>query len=125
MNSCCPPPVEARANWHGARPAAHLAAHHQPAQVVAVDASPAQCAMATDLYGHLASRLHIASCDAVSHLQTMTHAYDVLYSAFDAADFTGSRELRPTAAAALRPGGRLVFSTLAHHLTGSPAQPAS
>ncbi|MGI5405245.1 hypothetical protein ACQEV9_00480 [Streptomyces chartreusis] len=29
----------------------------------------------------------------------------------------------PAAAAALRPGGRLVFSTLAHYLSGSSAQP--
>lgn len=28
-----------------------------------------------------------------------------------------------SAAAALRPGGRLVFATLAHYLSGAPAQP--
>jgi hypothetical protein len=31
--------------------------------------------------------------------------------------------LLPPAARALRPGGRLVFSTLAHHLDGTPAHP--
>ncbi|MEW2574539.1 SAM-dependent methyltransferase, partial [Streptomyces sp. NPDC047070] len=30
-------------------------------------------------------------------------------------------DLLPAAARALRPGGRLVFSTLAHHLGGAPA----
>ncbi|MEW2574414.1 SAM-dependent methyltransferase, partial [Streptomyces sp. NPDC047070] len=32
-------------------------------------------------------------------------------------------DLLPAAARALRPGGRLVFSTLAHHLGGAPAHP--
>ncbi|GAB2580432.1 hypothetical protein GCM10027168_11610 [Streptomyces capparidis] len=36
-----------------ARHAAHLATHHHPARIDAVDASPAQHAMATDLYAHL------------------------------------------------------------------------
>ncbi|MFI6340504.1 hypothetical protein [Streptomyces sp. NPDC050535] len=40
-----------------------------------------------------------------------------------AVDFTEPRELLPAAATALRPGGRLVFSTLAHHLGGAPAHP--
>lgn len=31
--------------------------------------------------------------------------------------------LLPAAAVALTPGGRLVFSTLAHYLNGAPAQP--
>ncbi|NDZ73263.1 hypothetical protein G3I36_19750 [Streptomyces sp. SID10362] len=30
----------------------------------------------------------------------------------------------PAAVSALRPGGRLAFSTLAHHLCGAPAHPA-
>ncbi|WP_326763735.1 class I SAM-dependent methyltransferase [Streptomyces sp. NBC_01591] len=106
-----------------ARHAAHLAVHHQPAWVTAVDASPAQYAMATDLYGHLAPRLRIVLSDVVAYLQAMTNTYDVLYSVFGAVDFTEPRELLPTAAAALRPGGRLVFSTLAHYLSGEHAQP--
>ncbi|MFE7270025.1 methyltransferase domain-containing protein [Streptomyces sp. NPDC057623] len=106
-----------------ARHAAHLAAHYQPARIVAVDASPAQCEMATDLYGHLAPGLRIVPCDAVSHLRTAAGAYDVIYSVFGAVDFTAPHELLPAAAAALRPGGRLVFSTLAHYLNGAPAQP--
>ncbi|MFD8588707.1 class I SAM-dependent methyltransferase [Streptomyces sp. NPDC059637] len=106
-----------------ARHAAHLAAHHRPAQVVAVDASPAQHATATGLYAHLAPRLRIVASDAVSHLHATAGAYDVLYSVFGAVDFTDPRELLPAAAAALRPGGRLVFATLAHHLGGAPARP--
>ncbi|MFF4961149.1 methyltransferase domain-containing protein [Streptomyces sp. NPDC001222] len=106
-----------------ARHAAHLAVHHQPAQVTAIDASPAQHAMATDLYAHLAPRLRIVQSDAVPHLQAMPGAYDVLYSVFGALDFTDPREVLLAAAAALKPGGRLVFATLAHYLNGAPAQP--
>ncbi|NUP40087.1 MAG: class I SAM-dependent methyltransferase [Streptomyces sp.] len=105
-----------------ARQAAHLAVRHQPARIVAVDASPAQCAMATDLYGHLAPRLRIVQSDGVTHLRERADAYDVLYSVFGALDFTDPRELLPAAAGALRSGGRLVFSTLAHYVGGAPAQ---
>ncbi|WP_338146536.1 class I SAM-dependent methyltransferase [Streptomyces boncukensis] len=105
-----------------ARHAAHLATHHSPARVVAVDASPAQQAMALDLFRHLTPRLRIVPSDAVAHLRSATGTYDVLYSVFGAADFTDPRELLPAAFAALRPGGRLVFSTLAHYLGGAPAQ---
>lgn len=106
-----------------ARHAAHLAVQHESARVTAVDASPAQYAMATDLYGDLAPRLRIVHSDVVPHLHAMGGAYDVLYSVFGAIDFTDPRELLPAAAAALRPGGRLVFATLAHYLSGAPAQP--
>ncbi|WP_129307605.1 class I SAM-dependent methyltransferase [Streptomyces sp. L2] len=105
-----------------ARQAAHLAVHHEPVRVVAVDASAAQYTMATDLYGHLAPRLCIVRSDAVSHLRARPGSYDVLYSLFGAVDFTEPRDLLPVAAAALRPGGRLVFSTLGHYLDGTPAQ---
>ncbi|MEU7044188.1 class I SAM-dependent methyltransferase [Streptomyces varsoviensis] len=104
-----------------ARHAAHLALHHRPAQVVAVDASPAQHAMATDLYEHLGPRLRLVRDDVVRHLRAMAGAYSVLYSVFGAVDFTDPRETLPAAATALRPGGRLVFSTLAHYLNGEPA----
>lgn len=105
-----------------ARHAAYLATRHSPAQVVAVDSSPAQYAIATDLYGHLAPRLSIVRADVVGHLQAMPAMYDVLYSVFGAVDFTDPCRLLPTAAAALRPGGRLVFSTLAHYLNGTAAR---
>jgi SAM-dependent methyltransferase len=106
-----------------ARHAAHLSARHRPARVAAIDASPAQYAMAMDLFGHLAPRLRIVRSDAVDHLHATAGAYDVLYSVFGAVDFTEPRALLRAAAAALRPGGRLVFSTLAHYLGGAPAQP--
>ncbi|MGV9883035.1 methyltransferase domain-containing protein [Streptomyces sp. NPDC003006] len=106
-----------------ARHAAHLAVHHEPAEIVAIDASAAQYEMATDLFAHLAPRLRITLSDAVHHLQAAKGVYDVLYSVFGAVDFTDPRALLRAAAAALKPGGRLVFSTLAHYLNGAPAQP--
>ncbi|MFD8325127.1 methyltransferase domain-containing protein [Streptomyces lydicus] len=106
-----------------ARHAAHLATRHQPARVVAVDSSPTQYALATDLYGHLSPRLRLVPCDVVTHLHAMRGAYDALYSVFGAVDFTDPRELLPAAAAALVPGGRLVFATLASYLNGAPARP--
>lgn len=105
------------------RHAAHLAAHHDPAEVVAVDASPAQHALAGSLYGHLAPRLRSVHAGAVEHLLGRAGAYDVLYSVFGAVDFTEPHTVLPAARAALRPGGRLVFSTLAHHVGGAPARP--
>ncbi|WP_409062440.1 methyltransferase domain-containing protein [Streptomyces sp. SYP-A7185] len=106
-----------------ARHAAHLALHHEPAEIVAIDASPAQYEMATDLFANLTPCLRIVPSDVVPHLQATKSGYDVLYSVFGAVDFTDPRELLPTTAAALKPGGRLVFSTLAHYLNGAPAQP--
>lgn len=106
-----------------ARHAAHLAVHRAPARVDAVDASPAQHAMAADLYGPLAPRLRLIRQNVVQHLCAAPSSYDVLYSVFGAVDFTDPRELLPAAAGALRPGGRLVFSTLAHYLSGASAQP--
>ncbi|GAA3592069.1 class I SAM-dependent methyltransferase [Streptomyces osmaniensis] len=106
-----------------ARHAAHVATRHRPARVIAVDSSPAQTEMATRLFGHLAPRLQIVASDVVGHLHAMDLSYDALYSVFGAVDFTDPRELLPATAVALRPGGRLVFSTLAHYLSGSPAQP--
>ncbi|OII68907.1 class I SAM-dependent methyltransferase [Streptomyces sp. CC77] len=106
-----------------ARHAAHLAVHHAPARVDAVDASPAQHDMATTLYASLAPRLNLVHQDVATHLRANPDAYDVLYSVFGAVDFADPRELLPAAACALRPGGRLVFSTLAHYLSGKSAQP--
>nr|WP_202456509.1 MULTISPECIES: class I SAM-dependent methyltransferase [unclassified Streptomyces] len=106
-----------------ARHAAYLAAHHHPApRVTAIDASPAQHATATALFGHLAPRLHLVHADVVDHLHAARGTYDVLYSIFGALDFTEPQKLLPAACAALRPGGRLVCSTLAHYLSGEPAQ---
>lgn len=76
--------------------------------------------LAVGLYGHLAPRLRCVHAWAVEHLRVRAGAYDVLYSVFGAVDFTEPRALLPAACAALRPGGRLVFSTLAHHVGGAP-----
>ncbi|MQY10888.1 hypothetical protein SRB5_10010 [Streptomyces sp. RB5] len=105
-----------------ARHAAHLAVRHQPARVDAIDASPAQHAMACGLYGGLTPRLHLVHAGAVDHLRAHPDTYDVAYAVFGAPDFTDPRVLLPEAARALRPGGRLVFSTLAHYRGGSPAE---
>lgn len=104
------------------RHAAHLVVHHRPARVDAVDASPAQCAMAEDLYGSLAPRLRLVRSEAVGHLLGHPGAYDVLYSVFGSLDFTDPAELLPAAASALRPGGLLVAATLGHYLGGAPAE---
>lgn len=85
--------------------------------------SPGQYEIVSGLFGHLAPRLRIVSCDAASHLKATPGAYDVLYSVFVALDFTDPRELLPVAVTALRPGGQLAFSTLAHYGGGAPAQP--
>jgi SAM-dependent methyltransferase len=104
-----------------ARHAAYLATRHRARRVCAVDASPAQHGFAAGLFGHLTPRLRLVHDDAVSHLRAAPGAYDVLYSVFGALCFTDPRALLPAAAAALRPGGRLVFSTLARFTNGSAA----
>lgn len=60
---------------------------------------------------------------SLRHSHAHPDAYDVLYSVFGAVDFTDPRTLLPAAAEALRPFGCLGFFTLAHYLTGAPAQP--
>lgn len=106
-----------------ARHAAHLATHYNPGRIDAVDASSGQNAMAAELYATLAPRLSLVHSDVIAHLRTRAEDYDALYSVFGAIDFTDPRELLPAAAKALRPGGRMVFATLAHYLSGAPAQP--
>ncbi|MFI6153557.1 class I SAM-dependent methyltransferase [Kitasatospora sp. NPDC051170] len=106
-----------------ARHAAHLVTHHTPARVDAVEASPAQHAMACDLYGHLAPRLRAVHADAAAHLDAHPGEYDVVYSVFGSLDFADPRQLLPAAARALRPGGLLASSTLGHYLGGAPAEP--
>ncbi len=70
--------------------------------------------MAAALFGDLAPRLRIVSCDAVSHLKAMANTYDVLYSVFGALDFTDPHELLPVSGLLAQAGGRLVFPTRAH-----------
>nr|WP_067226702.1 class I SAM-dependent methyltransferase [Streptomyces sp. NBRC 109706] len=104
------------------RHAAYLAVRHRPGRVDAVDASAAQHAMARDLFADRVPCLRLVHADVVAHLRTAPGAYDVLFSVFGALDFTDPRDLLPLAAAALRPGGRLVFSTLAHYPSGERAE---
>jgi SAM-dependent methyltransferase len=107
-----------------ARQAAHLVVRHAAARVDAVDGSGAQCGMAEGLFGHLAPRLRVVRAEAVAHLKAAAGAYDVLYSLFGAVCFTDPRDLLPAAFGALRPGGRLVFATLAECVDGTPARAA-
>ncbi|MFJ4870830.1 methyltransferase domain-containing protein [Streptomyces sp. NPDC088757] len=88
-----------------ARHAAHLTVHHVPARIDAVDASPAQYAMATALYGPLAPRLCLVHRDVVAHLHAHPGAYDVLYSVFGALDFTDPRTLLAADVPARTPDG--------------------
>nr|WP_228081159.1 class I SAM-dependent methyltransferase [Streptomyces sp. MA3_2.13] len=104
------------------RHAAYLAVRHRVGRVDAVDASAAQHAMASDLFADRVPCLRLVRADVVAHLRAVPASYDVLFSVFGALDFTDPRDLLPLAAAALRPGGRLVFSTLAHYPSGEPAE---
>jgi SAM-dependent methyltransferase len=104
------------------RQAAYLAVRHGVARVDAVDGSAAQCGMAEGLFGHLAPRLRVVRADAVAHVRAAPGAYDVLYSLFGAVCFSEPGELLPAAFGALRPGGRLVFATLAECVDGAPAR---
>lgn len=104
------------------RDAAYLVSRYPVARVDAVDGSAAQHAMGRELYGDLAPRLRLVHADAVAHLHRAVGEYDVLYSVFGAVDFTDPYELLPAVCAALRPGGRLVFATLAHYVGGAPAR---
>ncbi|MDH6117282.1 class I SAM-dependent methyltransferase [Kitasatospora sp. GAS204B] len=106
-----------------ARHAAHLAVQHNPAQVDAIDASPAQHAIALDLYSHLAPTLRPVHADVTQHLIDHPDHYDAAYSVFGAVDFADPRRLLPATATALRPGGLFVVATLGHYLTGAPAEP--
>ncbi|CAM5716081.1 class I SAM-dependent methyltransferase [Streptomyces californicus] len=105
-----------------ARHAAYLAVHHAPGRIDAVDASPAQYDMATGLYADLAPRLRLVHADVVAHLRR-TRAPTTCSTATSARWTHRPPRSDPAAACGLRPGGRLVFSTLAHYLSGKPAQP--
>lgn len=103
------------------RQAAHVAGRTAAARVLAIDSSPAQHAKARALYGHVPG-LEFIEADAEDYLQRQPRSADVLYSLFGAVDFTDPRTTLPAAASALRPGGRLVFSTLAHYRNGAPPE---
>ncbi|MFH0245287.1 class I SAM-dependent methyltransferase [Streptomyces sp. HK10] len=90
------------------RYAAHLTREHG-ALVDAVDASATQHERARTRYGRRPG-LNLILADAVEHLRT-AEPYDVIYSIHGFA-YIDPRRLLPAVAAALCPGGRLVFSVL-------------
>ncbi|PVC91484.1 class I SAM-dependent methyltransferase [Streptomyces sp. CS090A] len=101
--------------------AAYVAAELGAARVTAIDSSAAQHTRSRDFYGDVYG-LEFVHSDAADHLQTHPGSLDVAYSIFGALDFSDPQSLLPSAAMALRPGGTLVFSTLAHYRTGAPPE---
>ncbi|MFE6933903.1 class I SAM-dependent methyltransferase [Streptomyces sp. NPDC057699] len=102
-----------------ARQAAYLAQVMKPARVIALDSSATQHARSVSLYGNV-PRLELIQADAATYLAEHPDSLDVAYSVFGAVDFCDPETLLPAVAAALRPGGRLVFSTLGHYNNGTP-----
>ncbi|MFH9613791.1 class I SAM-dependent methyltransferase [Streptomyces pratensis] len=102
-----------------ARQAAYVARTMGPARVIALDSSEAQHARSTAMHGDV-PRLELVHTDAATYLSDRPSTLDVAYSLFGAVDFCDPHVLLPAVAAALRPGGRLVFSTLGHYKNGTP-----
>ncbi|MET8538115.1 class I SAM-dependent methyltransferase [Streptomyces sp. NPDC005065] len=101
--------------------AAYVARVMNPARVIAIDSSPTQHARGRDLYSHVHG-LEFVQEDAAAYLPAISGSLDVAYSVFGALDFCDPQLLLPAVAAALRPGGLLVFSTLGHFKNGVPAE---
>ncbi|MFD6334842.1 NUDIX domain-containing protein [Streptomyces niveus] len=99
--------------------AAFLVRQHR-ARVDAVDASPAQHERALARYGELPG-LALHRADAVDHLRQAA-PYDVVYSVHGLGYIDPGR-LLPALAAAIKPGGRLVFSVLHTNSDGSGPSP--
>ncbi len=98
--------------------AAHLARDHG-AIVTALDSSISQYQRAAADFGDT-DGLTLVHGDVFDHLSRHASAWDVVYSVNGALCFTDPRWLLPAIAKALRPGGRLVFSTLHTNYLGEP-----
>ncbi|WP_328540662.1 class I SAM-dependent methyltransferase [Streptomyces sp. NBC_00344] len=105
------------------RQAAHIAHTLAPAQVLAIDNAPTQHTRGRALYGHVQG-LEFIEAEAVTYLGEHPHSVDLAYSLFGALDFTDPQTTLPAITTALRPGGRLVLSTLAHYSNGAPPETA-
>lgn len=101
--------------------AAYVASELKAVRVIAIDSSAAQHSRGRGLYEGVLG-LDFVRDDAAAYLQDHPSSLDVAYSIFGALDFSDPQALLPAAAAALRPGGTLVFSTLAHYRTGAPPE---
>ncbi|MGY4906883.1 bifunctional class I SAM-dependent methyltransferase/NUDIX hydrolase [Streptomyces sp. 900116325] len=101
--------------------AAHLVREHG-AVVDAIDASPNQYQRARDRYGAL-DGLQLLLGDAVEHLQS-AEPYDVIYSIGAVPDIDPHR-LLPVLAAALKPDGKLCFTTLHTNSLGDGPSPSA
>lgn len=103
------------------RQAAHIARFLGARLVTAIDASQAQITRGRGLFGDVQG-LEFAHADVVTALRAMPASLDAAYSCFGAVDFTDPYVLLPVIATALRPGGTLVISTLAHYTGGRPPE---
>ncbi|TXS34306.1 class I SAM-dependent methyltransferase [Streptomyces sp. gb1(2016)] len=102
-----------------ARQAAYLAQVMKPARIIALDSSATRHARSVSLYGNV-PRLELIQADAATYLAEHPGSLDIAYSIFGAVDFCAPKTLLPAVAVALRPGGRLIFSTLGHYSNGAP-----
>ncbi|MFJ8864589.1 class I SAM-dependent methyltransferase [Streptomyces sp. NPDC102473] len=91
----------------------------KPAGVLDLDSSAAQHGHSPAMHGDI-PRLKLVRADAATYLTEHPGTLDLAYSLFGAVDFCAPQRLLPTVAAALRPGGRLIFSTLGHYKNGAP-----